>query len=188
MIGSLFRRICVLWFRSTGWKIPKRLPAGLSNYILVVAPHTSNVDFFIGVAAREIMGLKVKYLAKKELFTFPIKRLLLNLGGVPVDRSKNTSLVEQVTKRFADDPDFAITVTPEGTRSKVSKWKTGFYHIARAAHVPVVMVGFDYQKKWVILSEPFHLSGDKSAEISAMQKFAGNITPRYPRLAASSGQ
>ena len=163
-----------------------RLPVGLRNYILVVAPHTSNIDFFIGVAARKIMGMKVKYLAKKELFTFPIKGLLIGLGGVPVDRSKNTSLVEQVTQRFSDDPDFALTVTPEGTRSKVSEWKTGFYHMARTANVPVVMVGFDYRKKWVILSEPYHLSDDKEMEISAMQKFASQITPRHPRLATSS--
>lgn len=180
MIGGLFTWLCVRWFRSTGWKIPKRFPDGLKQYVLVVAPHTSNVDFFVGVAARKILGLRVKYLAKKELFTFPIKRLLLNLGGVPVDRSKNTSLVDQVTRRFAESPDFALTVTPEGTRKHVSKWKTGFYHMARAAEVPVVMVGFDYAKKWVILSEPLYLSGDKEKEMATMKGFASKITPRHP--------
>lgn len=184
MISRLFTWLCVRWFRWTNWHIPKKFPDHLRNYVLVVAPHTSNVDFFVGVAARKILGLKVKYLAKKELFRFPVKNLLLNLGGFPVDRSKNTSLVEFVTRKFSEDPDFAMTVTPEGTRRKVREWKTGFYHMALAAEVPVIPVGFDYQKKWVVISEPFYLTGDKEKDIEAMQRFCKTIIPRHPRKSA----
>ena len=181
MIVRLFTWLCVVWFRGTGWKIPNDFPEGLRRYVLVVAPHTSNVDFFVGVAERKILGLRVKYIAKKELFAFPFKRLLLNLGGVPVDRSKRSSLVDQVAERFATDPDFAITVTPEGTRSRVAEWKTGFYHMARTANVPVILVGFDYREKWVVIGDPIYLSDDKEGEIKSMQKFAMGITPRHPR-------
>lgn len=180
MISKLFIWLCVRWFKISGWHVSKKVPQSVRQYVLVVAPHTSNIDFFVGIAARRLMDLNVKYIAKKELFIFPVKRLLLNIGGYPVDRSKNTSLVDQMVANFERIEDFAITVTPEGTRSKVAKWKTGFYHIAVKAKVPVVMVGFDYQKKWVITSEPFYVSGDIESDFRRMYKFYGKIVPKYP--------
>lgn len=180
MISRLFTWLCVRWFKLKGWQIPKRVPKSLRQYVLVVAPHTSNVDFFVGVAARKIMNLNVKYIAKKELFVFPIRKLLLQLGGFPVDRSKKGSLVDQMVENFKKDPDFAITLTPEGTRSKVGKWKTGFYHIAQNAGVPVVMTGFDYQKKWVVVAEPFNVTGNREADFEVMHRFFEKIIPRHP--------
>ena len=180
MISSLFTWLCVRWFHISGWRVSKNLPKGLKQYVLVVAPHTSNIDFFVGVAARKEMGLNVKFIAKKELFRFPIKKLLLNLGGFPVDRSVKGSLVEQMAANYKNIEDFAITVAPEGTRSKVGTWKTGFYHIATKAEVPIVMVGFDYQKKWIISSEPFYASGNMESDIIKMHKFFGKIVPKHP--------
>lgn len=186
MISKLFTWLCVRWFRWKGWIIPKAPPEHLRNYVLVVAPHTSNLDFFVGVAARKILKLKVKYLAKKELFRFPIRRLLLNLGGYPVNRDKSTSLVDYVVEQFKKVPDFAITVTPEGTRGKVEKWKTGFYHIASKAEVPILMVGFDYSRKWVVIAEPFIPSGNMQEDFSQMHKFFEKIYPRHPELSSYS--
>ncbi len=183
MISKLFVWLCVRWFKITGWHISKYIPTDLRNYVLVVAPHTSNIDFFVGIAARKLMGINVKYLAKKELFVFPIANVLLNLGGYPVNRTKNMSLVDFVVEKFQTEPSFAITVTPEGTRSKVDKWKTGFYHIANKAKVPIVMVGFDYQRKWVVSSEPFIPSGDMENDFSKMYRFFENIIPRHPEKA-----
>ncbi len=183
MISKLFIWLCVRWFKISGWHVSKKLSKSVRQYVLVVAPHTSNIDFFVGIAARKVMELNVKYIAKKELFVFPVKNLLLNLGGFPVDRSKNMSLVDQMVDNFHTIDDFALTVTPEGTRSKVAKWKTGFYHIAVKAKVPVVMVGFDYQKKWVITSEPFQVSGDMESDFQQMYKFYSTIVPKYPEKA-----
>ncbi|HKL02221.1 MAG TPA: 1-acyl-sn-glycerol-3-phosphate acyltransferase [Cryomorphaceae bacterium] len=183
MISKLFVWLCVRWFKLSGWHISKAIPSDLRNYVLVVAPHTSNIDFFVGVAARRLMGINVKYLAKKELFVFPIKSLLLNLGGYPVNRAKNMSLVDFVVDKFRRDPDFAITVTPEGTRGLVDKWKSGFYHIAVKADVPIVMVGFDYQRKWVISSEPFLPTGDMQNDFNEMYRFFEKIIPRHPKNA-----
>jgi|SRR5690554_3394268 len=180
MISGLFNWLCVLWFRLSGWRIPKVIPQSIRQYVLVVAPHTSNIDFFVGIAARKIMGLNVKYIAKRELFVFPVKKLLLNLGRFPVDRSKRGSLVDQMVENFQKIDDFAITVTPEGTRSKVDTWKTGFYHIASKAKVPIIMVGFDYQKKWVVVSEPFYVTDDIENDINEMHKFFENIVPKHP--------
>lgn len=180
MIVRLITWLCVRWFKFNRWQIPKRIPESLRRYVLVVAPHTSNIDFFIGLAARKLMNLDVKFMAKKELFVFPVKQLLLNLGGFAIDRSKKSSLVDQMVENFHTKPGFAITVTPEGTRSKVGKWKTGFYHIARNASVPVILVGFDYQKRWVVVSDPFEVSGNMESDFEVMHRFFKNIVPKHP--------
>ncbi len=182
MISGLFTQLCLLWFKTTGWSIAGSFPPEKKQYILVVAPHTSNIDFFIGVAARHILKINVKYLAKRELFKFPFEGLFLGLGGYPVDRSKKNSLVDQVVGFFDEDPDFAICVTPEGTRSKTEGWKTGFYVIAQKANVPIVMVGFDYQKKQVIVSDFFDPSGDMEKDILFMHKFFEKIVPKHPEM------
>lgn len=186
MISKLFTWLCVKWFRWSGWKIPKSPPADLRNYVLVVAPHTSNIDFFIGVAARKLLKINVKYLAKKELFKFPIKSLLINLGGYAVNRTKNTSLVDYVSDKFETEKDFAICVTPEGTRGRVETWKTGFYHIASKAKVPILMVGFDYRKKGVVIAEPFMPSNDMESDMNRMHNFFEKIYPRHPELSSYS--
>ncbi len=180
MISRLFTWLCVRWFRWTGWQISKNVQTGLKSYVLVAAPHTSNLDFFVGVAARDEMGINTKYLAKRELFSFPVKKLLLNLGGYPVDRSKNTSLVDSIADIYANNEGFSMCVAPEGTRGRVEKLKTGFYHIALKAKVPIVMIGFDYQKKWVITSEPFWPSGNIDSDMQMMFKFFRTITPKHP--------
>ncbi len=149
---------------------------------MAVAPHTSNVDFFVGVAARREMGLDVKFMAKKELFKFPVKRLLLNLGGYPVDRSgnKKTSMVDYVVNIFKKSKPFAMCVAPEGTRSRVEKLKTGFYHIALKAGVPIVLVGFDYQKKTIEVADAFFPTGDIENDMINMFKFFSSISPKVP--------
>lgn len=176
----MFTWLCKVWFKWAGWKCMGTVPPGLDKYVMVVAPHTSNVDFFVGVAARDILNLDVKYLAKKELFQFPIRKLLLRLGGYPVDRSQNTSLVDQVVAIFNGKNKFAICVTPEGTRSRVAKFRSGFYHIAVQAGVPIVMVGFDYAKKQVLVADPFSPSGDYEADLQQLKLFYNGITPRHP--------
>ena len=157
-----------------------KIPEHHKQYILVVAPHTSNIDFFVGVAARKILRIDVKYLAKKELFRFPLKTLFLRLGGYPVDRSKKNSLVDQVVGFFQNDPNFALCVTPEGTRNKTERWKTGFYVMAEKAKVAIVMVGFDFQLKKVVISEFFDPSGNLESDIANMHKFFEKITPKHP--------
>jgi 1-acyl-sn-glycerol-3-phosphate acyltransferase len=182
MISALFTQLCVWWFKWTGWKVEGSFPPEIKQYVLVVAPHTSNVDFFIGVAARKILGIDVKYLAKKELFKFPFRGLFLGLGGYPVDRSKKNSLVDQVVGFFNAPVSFALCVTPEGTRKRRDTWKTGFYVMATQAEVPIVMVGFDYALKKVIVSDFFDPSGNMEEDLEHMHRFFEKITPKHPEL------
>lgn len=94
--------------------------------------------------------------------------------------------MDYVVEQYKTVPNFAITVTPEGTRGRVDKWKTGFYHIATKAQVPILMVGFDYRRKWVVLAEPFQPSGDMDFDLAQMHKFFGKIYPRHPELSSYS--
>ena len=153
----------------------------LKKFVLIVAPHTSNWDFFVGIAARSILRLKSKYLAKNSLFNIPVVGWLLSkLGGFPVDRSKNSNMVEQVAEMFSKKDRLVVTLTPEGTRSYVPKWKTGFYWIAHQANVPIVMVGFDYRNKTVEVKEPFYPTGDIEKDLPKILKYYRSIRGKYP--------
>ena len=146
-----------LWFRINSWTFEGESPKDLKKFIIIVAPHTANADFFIGVMARSVLELnKTKYLGKSQLFKAPFGFIFRWLGGYPVDRSKNNNLVDAVVDIFNSKDSFSIALAPEGTRKKVSKIKTGFYHIAKKANVPIVMVGFDYGNKKIKVAEPFY--------------------------------
>jgi 1-acyl-sn-glycerol-3-phosphate acyltransferase len=121
------------------------------KYLIVVAPHTSNWDFPIGVFVRRIKGLKSHYVAKKELFVWPLGYFFKALGGFPVERKKKTRFVDSVVELFRQNDHFVLTMTPEGTRSYNPDWKSGYYHVAKNANVPVVYVGMDWGGKQVVI-------------------------------------
>jgi 1-acyl-sn-glycerol-3-phosphate acyltransferase len=139
-------------FRLLGWKVDGQLPSE-KKYILIVAPHTSNWDFLVGVGARAELNFWPRYAAKKELFVWPVAWLFRRLGGYPVERSKSTNFVQNFVDIFNKEEEFILTLTPEGTRSYNADWKTGFYYISKEANVPVFPVGFDYKTKTVKLGE-----------------------------------
>ena len=169
-------------FKLYGWKVVGKKP-DLPKYIIIVAPHTSNIDFFVGVAARSIADIRSSYLAKRELFKIPLVGWFLKtLGGVPVNRSKHTNLVDQIVDIFKARDIFTITVTPEGTRSYVEKWKTGFWHIAKNAQVPIVMVAFDYARKIVEINEPLYVGESKEDDIEKMMSYFRTIKGKRPEL------
>lgn len=181
MIRFFFRLVFWLF----GWKVIGEKPSNIKKYIIVVAPHTSNIDFLIGVAARSISKLKSAYLAKKELFDLPLIGWFFKAtGGIPVDRSKKTNMVDQVIEFLeSSDPhrELAVCVTPEGTRSYAEKWKTGFWHIADNAKIPIVMVGFDFARKAVEFKEPFFTS-NKEEDIDKMKAYFRTVKGRNPEM------
>ncbi|HBH24742.1 MAG TPA: acyltransferase [Cytophagales bacterium] len=153
-----------------GWRIIGAPKEGLKKYIIVVAPHTSNWDFLLGVFTRGVVGFKSRYLAKKQLFLPPLGWLFRLLGGYPVDRSKSSNMVEAVAEIFNQHSEFVIAITPEGTRKQVTKWKSGFYHIATLAKIPLVFAGLDYATKSVIFrDEPYWPSGDYQKDLPEIQ-------------------
>lgn len=155
----------IIFIKIWGWKIIGQPPPELKKYIFIVAPHTTNLDFFLGVFARGILGFKAGFLAKADLFKPPTGWLLRLMGGYPVDRSKSTHLVDQVAELFARYDRFAIAIAPEGTRKKVEKWRTGFYYMAFKAKVPVIPVVFDWAQKEMTFTPPFYPSGDLKEDL-----------------------
>lgn len=168
-----------IFLRLLGWSIEGKLPAA-RKYIIVVAPHTSNWDFMIGVMTRRILGFDPKYVGKKELFVWPFGYFFKWMGGYPVNRSKNSNFVEAVVELFNQKEDFIITLTPEGTRSYRDEWKSGFYHIAEGASVPILRVAFDYGSKRVVLDELMEAGPDVDACIADCKRYFSQFKGKYP--------
>lgn len=166
----MMRRVNRTLLRWLGWRTIGQPPAHLAHYILVVAPHTSNWDFIIGLMVRSSMGLgDVRYLAKKDLFRPPFGWLFRALGGYPVDRSKHSNMTDSVVELFRTIPGFKIVITPEGTRKYVAEWKTGFHRIAKKGGIPVVPCVFDYASKTVSFLSVFPLTDDVGADIKRLK-------------------
>ena len=178
------RRAFFTWIhKAFGWKVVGR-PPDLKKYVIAVAPHTSNIDFFVGLPVKYMYpGFKPRFLGKNSLFKIPLVGWFLrSIGGYAVDRTKNTKLVDQIVEIFEKEEEFIMTITPEGTRSYVPKWKTGFYWVAVKAKVPIVMAGFDFERKVVEFSEPFDPSGDVDKDIAMMMDHFRNFKGKYPEL------
>ncbi|QYJ75401.1 lysophospholipid acyltransferase family protein [Shewanella sp. FJAT-52076] len=176
----MFNAFCRLLMKLTGWRFEGELPA-LPSYIITVAPHTSNWDFIVGVMARGALGERIHFLGKHQLFIPPWGWFFRAIGGSPVDRRKNNNLVDAVSALFEEDKNFKLALAPEGTRSKVSRWKTGFYHIAVKAKVPIVTVGLDFAECTVVLGPARATTGDMQADMDAIIAFYRGIKGRFPK-------
>jgi 1-acyl-sn-glycerol-3-phosphate acyltransferase len=169
-------------FKTKGWRIEGDLPQEIKKVILVAAPHTSNWDFVFGMGALHEYNYDVKYLAKKELFRFPFKRMFLALGGVPVDRSKNNSLVDAMIDLIKKEEKIIVMIPPEGTRKWVRRWRLGFYHVALGANVPIVLGFLDYKKKVAGFGPVIHLSGNKFEDFNRIFQFYKDVNAKFPEL------
>ena len=162
-----------------GWRFEGNFP-DIPKCVVIVAPHTSNWDFPVGLAAMYALGLRVAFLAKHSLFRPPFGAFLRWWGGVPVDRGAAHGVVEQSAQVMKERERLYLVVAPEGTRRKVARWKSGFYRIAHAAGVPLVPVAFDYRERVVHLMPPFEPSGDYEADLPRIQALFVGILPRNP--------
>lgn len=157
-------------FRALGWRFEGVIP-DLPKAVVIIAPHTSNWDFFIACIAKFALDLQASYIMKREAFFWPFKNWLIGIGGIPVDRSQPKRVVSQVTERFASEEGLWLVITPEGTRKKVSHYKTGFARIAHAAQVPIVVVGFDYQKKVIHFAKVVEATGNHEQDAEALYHY-----------------
>lgn len=163
-------------YKLFGWKIVMDCPNDLKKGLFVVCPHATWLDFLVGLGARASIKLKIGYLGKEELFKPPFGWIFYALGGKPVVRSHSTNLVQNVADTFNKYDELRIAMAPEGTRKNVEKLKTGFYYMAYTANVPLILVGFDYPRKTVFISEPKKLSGDFQKDMKEiMLPFYKNI-------------
>ena len=161
-----------------GWKIKGNSNLSrdkIKKAVLISAPHTHWLDLFLGLLVKGSIGFKSNFLAKKELFVFPTSIFLRFWGGIPVDRSSKNNLVQQIVNIFDNKKEFRISLSPEGTRQKVEKFKTGFYFIAKAAKVPIIMITMDYENKTSLISEPFYPTDNKEKDFIQIEKFFSGV-------------
>ena len=169
----------LIWWMM-GWEIIGDVPRHEKKYIIIVAPHTSNKDFFIGILVRGILGFNSKYLGKKSLFKAPYGWFFRMTGGYPVDRSKSVNLVDQVVEIYRNHNSFVLALAPEGTRKNVDDWKTGFYYIALRAKVPITLGYLDYKEKKLGVGYFFLPSGDIEKDMKIVRAFYEGKIGRHP--------
>ncbi len=174
LVDIMKKAIYQFLFRLFKLKIINAPDLNSFQYVLIAAPHSSNYDFFIGLAVKNILSIRPHFLAKKELFFFPLSIFLKSLGGIAVDRANKHELVTDISNRFANDKHFSLALAPEGTRKAVPKFKTGFYQIAYQAKVQIAMVGLDYEKKEVSFAPPFYPSGNFQHDTLTIAAFYKN--------------
>lgn len=158
------------WMRLRGWEFHGVVPP-VPKMIVVGAPHTTNWDFMVFLAALHHYQLRVRYLGKHTLFRWPFGRFFEAVGGIPVDRSRPGGVVGQVTAAFAASDSMVLVVAPEGTRKAARWWKSGFLKIAESALVPIVFAGVDYERKSVSLGPAVEYDGDLTAFMDRARGF-----------------
>lgn len=167
-----------------GWRVVSVAPPGKKGVVMVY-PHTSNWDFPIGVLARAAIGLRMSYVAKDSLFAPPFGCLFRALGGIPVNRRISTGFVGQLAQRFAEAETLFVAIAPEGTRSKVPHLRSGFYHLAVTARVPLGLAYMDYARKEIGIGEWLDLSGDPEVDLAAIRRFYAGKHGRMPQKEGS---
>lgn len=153
-----------------GWKLVGELPQ-VRKYIVIIGPHTSNWDFFIFLLVKFAYGLKVLFIGKHTIFVGPFGWALRKVGGIPVERSTAHNVVDQIVGEFKLRDEMIFGLSPEGTRSYLNHWKSGFYHIARKANVPVQTAFLDAKTRQLGWGPVFHMSEDKHADLRKIADF-----------------
>jgi len=169
----MLRWISQFVLKILGWKIVGDPANELKKKLYIVVPHTSNFDFFLGMLTKWATGIKVNFLGKQSLFFPPLGWILTYYGIVPV--KKNSNQIEEIIKLYNSREEMSYGLAPEGTRSRVEKFRTGFYHIAYGANVPIIMVTFDIGNKVVTFREPYYVSDDKEKEIAYIQDYYAGV-------------
>jgi 1-acyl-sn-glycerol-3-phosphate acyltransferase len=166
--GPLAAALGRFMMRIRGWTFEGSVP-DLPKMVLIVAPHTSNWDFLTGLWAKLALRLKVSFLGKHTLFWWPLGAFLRSIGGIPIDRARARGVAEDAVRALQERERMVLVIAPEGTRSKTERWKSGFYRIAVAAGVPILLVAFDYGRKVIRLGPLFHPTRDYERDLGEIR-------------------
>ena len=178
----------IFWL--AGWRLNPNWPEGVKKAVLIAIPHTSNWDLLYARAAFYLMDIPVRFTIKKESMIGPLGWLLSGLGAIPIDLQlipggKKQTYTEAMIQMLNERDDLVVMFTPEGTRSTVSKWKSGFYHTALGANVPIVIGYLDYQKKEAGIGPCLYPNGDMDGQIEELKAFGRTVVPKYPEKGIS---
>lgn len=178
---TAIQRLAAALLTASGWRsvfVPPPAPKG----VIVVYPHTSNWDFIVGVLFKFAVGLPAHWMGKDSLFRWPLRRLFLRMGGIPINRRERTGFVATLLAEFARREWMWLAVAPEGTRSKTDHWKSGFYQIALAGKLPVGLGFIDYATRSVGIDTYVDMTGDAEADLARIGRFYADKRGRKPLL------
>ncbi len=178
-MARLIKAAILAWFKRQNWQVEGTAPQP-RKFVVIAAPHTSNWDFIHFIGAADGLNLDLSFMGKASLFRLPWGRMMRDLGGIPVDRRQANNMVDAMVAEFAKRDEFMLTIAPEGTRGKVRQWKSGFYHIAMGAGVPMVCGMMDYKRKVVGLGPAIWPTGDYEADMAEIGRYYSQCTPKYP--------
>lgn len=182
LLSRAVHRLLVLLYRLRPMRVSGA--PGVRRCVLLGAPHTSNWDFIYFIGATHDLGIRPSFMGKHSLFRWPLRQFMFDMGGVPVNRSASHNYVDTMVEAFAANPhDFLLVIAPEGTRGAIRGWKSGFYHIALGAGVPIVCGWVDYRSGTGGFSEPIEPSGDFAADMARIAAFYRSVMPDHPKLA-----
>jgi 1-acyl-sn-glycerol-3-phosphate acyltransferase len=173
------QRFATAFLKVMGWEATGTFP-DLPKYVLVGAPHTSNWDFLFTMLLMFSKGVRFNWIGKDSLFRWPVTGLLHRLGGIPVKRDRKGNFVSQMVEIYNRSSHLIIAISPEGTRSLVTRWKTGFYYMALGARVPLVLGYVDYRRRQVGVGPVVYPNDDIEATFAELREFYADKTGKYP--------
>jgi len=165
--------------RMIRWQLAGTFPDE-PKFVLLIAPHTSNWDFVVAASAKVSLGINGTWIGKNSLFRWPLGRLMRYLGGIPVDRNSPHGVVRQIVDTFASREKMVFALTPEGTRRRVEHWRSGYWHVAHDARVPIVPVGLDYAMRIVFIGPALSTSESLEDDERRLRAFFAGVKPRWP--------
>lgn len=181
MLQSIFNYL----FKKNGWQVKNGLPDGIQSCVLLAGPHTSNWDTVYALAGLKILKVNARIAIKKEMMVFPFGPFLKSVGAISIDRKpkkhkKRITAVDAMAALYNTHKNLVLVISPEGTRSPVKKWKTGFYYLAKKANVPIVCSYLDYEKKTAGIGPVIDSNDDLEVIMRKVQEFYKTITPKFP--------
>lgn len=187
VLSRIVRRIILWLYRYRGWRLDGGIP-DIKKFVIAGAPHSSNWDFVFFVGATAELGIRPSFMGKIALFKWPMTNFMLDMGGIPIDRSKSANYVDQVAAEFAARDELALVIAAEGTRSSNGEWRSGFYHIAVAAGVPIVPAWVNNQTNVLGFGPPIMPTGDYPADLAKIAAYMRSKLPDYERYKVLEAQ
>ncbi|MEL6487730.1 MAG: lysophospholipid acyltransferase family protein [Pseudomonadota bacterium] len=188
LLSRLVNRLILFFYWLKGWRIVERYPTEVRKCVIAGAPHTSNWDFVFFAGATKQEKVQPNFMGKHTLFEGVMKNFMLDMGGIPVDRSKSGGTIEQMAVEFARRSELALVIAAEGTRKTDGKWKSGFYNIAKAAGVPIVLAYADNEKRTIGFSPPMMPSGNYGEDLLKIAQWFRSKIPDYERYKVLEAQ
>lgn len=181
IIKTLMRWMSIILLKFSGWKVAGKVPEQ-KKFVMIAAPHTTNWDFYYTMLVSFAMGIRVYWMGKHTLFRWPVGIFFKWMGGIPINRSKSSNVVAQSVEAFNRADELIVIIPPEGTRSKARYWKTGFYHIANGAGVPIALGFMDFRLKMGGIGPVLMPTGDIDEDMKLIKSFYSNVSGKYPDL------